>query len=165
MPAPYHIVDNSSTESVTVMPHPGGYASGRSPPQPPHRTHESRPILTHSSAAGEEPGFAGDYNRHYSTSGASVDSHMTGASGMTGNPFADIPGSGEPYPAWSADRQIPMSTEEIEDIFLDLAQKFGFQRDSMRNMVRVTALPSVLLPSCAPPSPSSIFRVPRRTIR
>ncbi|KAI1795898.1 1,3-beta-glucan synthase [Ganoderma leucocontextum] len=27
-----------------------------------------------------------------------------------------------------------MSTEEIEDIFLDLAQKFGFQKDSMRNM-------------------------------
>ncbi|PFH54366.1 glycosyltransferase family 48 protein [Amanita thiersii Skay4041] len=27
-----------------------------------------------------------------------------------------------------------MSTEEIEDIFLDLTQKFGFQRDSMRNM-------------------------------
>ncbi|OBZ75851.1 1,3-beta-glucan synthase component FKS1 [Grifola frondosa] len=32
------------------------------------------------------------------------------------------------------ERQIPMSTEEIEDIFLDLAQKFGFQKDSMRNM-------------------------------
>ena len=43
----------------------------------------------------------------------------------------------EPYPAWSAGRQIPMSTEEIEDIFLDLTQKFGFQRDSMRNMVSV----------------------------
>lgn len=41
----------------------------------------------------------------------------------------------EPYQAWSSDRQIPMSTEEIEDIFLDLTQKFGFQRDSMRNMV------------------------------
>jgi len=41
----------------------------------------------------------------------------------------------EPYPAWSADRQIPLSKEEIEDIFLDLQQKFGFQRDSMRNMV------------------------------
>jgi 1,3-beta-glucan synthase len=27
-----------------------------------------------------------------------------------------------------------MSVEEIEDIFLDLTQKFGFQRDSMRNM-------------------------------
>lgn len=26
-----------------------------------------------------------------------------------------------------------MSSEEIEDIFLDLTQKFGFQRDSMRN--------------------------------
>ncbi|KIK59915.1 glycosyltransferase family 48 protein [Collybiopsis luxurians FD-317 M1] len=27
-----------------------------------------------------------------------------------------------------------MSTEEIEDVFIDLTQKFGFQRDSMRNM-------------------------------
>jgi len=42
----------------------------------------------------------------------------------------------EPYPAWGADRQIPLSKEEIEDVFLDLTQKFGFQRDSMRNMVR-----------------------------
>ncbi|EIN14554.1 1,3-beta-glucan synthase [Punctularia strigosozonata HHB-11173 SS5] len=40
----------------------------------------------------------------------------------------------EPYPAWTAERQIPLSKEEIEDIFLDLQQKFGFQRDSMRNM-------------------------------
>ena len=43
----------------------------------------------------------------------------------------------EPYPAWSAERNIPLSKEEIEDIFLDLTQKFGFQRDSMRNMVRI----------------------------
>ncbi|KAL1660315.1 glycosyltransferase family 48 protein [Schizophyllum commune] len=50
------------------------------------------------------------------------------------SPFADPGiGSNEPYPAWSVERQIPMSTEEIEDIFLDLTQKFGFQRDSMRN--------------------------------
>ncbi|KAG8850376.1 1,3-beta-D-glucan synthase [Tulasnella sp. 330] len=41
--------------------------------------------------------------------------------------------SREPYPAWSAERQIPLSKEEIEDIFLDLTQKFGFQRESMRN--------------------------------
>lgn len=46
-------------------------------------------------------------------------------------------GAREAYPAWSADRQIPISKEEIEDIFLDLTQKFGFQRDSMRNMVRI----------------------------
>jgi 1,3-beta-glucan synthase len=44
-------------------------------------------------------------------------------------------GGREPYPAWSSERQIPLSKEEIEDIFLDLQQKFGFQRDSMRNMV------------------------------
>ncbi|KKY20183.1 putative glucan synthase [Diplodia seriata] len=42
--------------------------------------------------------------------------------------------SREPFPAWSADSQIPLSKEEIEDIFMDLTAKFGFQRDSMRNM-------------------------------
>lgn len=42
--------------------------------------------------------------------------------------------SREPYPAWTSDAQIPLSKEEIEDIFLDLCGKFGFQRDSMRNM-------------------------------
>ncbi|KAJ6445182.1 acetylornithine deacetylase [Purpureocillium lavendulum] len=35
---------------------------------------------------------------------------------------------------WSSDANIPLSKEEIEDIFLDLTAKFGFQRDSMRNM-------------------------------
>ncbi|KAJ7285846.1 glycosyltransferase family 48 protein [Mycena rebaudengoi] len=74
-----------------------------------------------------------DTNRRYNPS---VDSH---SSIPSTSPFAD-PGTGssEPYPAWSADRQIPMSTEEIEDIFLDLTQKFGFQRDSMRNMFDFT---------------------------
>jgi hypothetical protein len=59
----------------------------------------------------------------------SVSSHtsVTTRPGLTS--YAD------PYPAWSADKQIPISYEEIEDIFLDLTQKFGFQRDSMRNQV------------------------------
>ncbi|ORY60728.1 1,3-beta-glucan synthase component-domain-containing protein [Pseudomassariella vexata] len=42
--------------------------------------------------------------------------------------------SREPYPAWTSDAQIPLSKEEVEDIFVDLVAKFGFQRDSMRNM-------------------------------
>ena len=42
--------------------------------------------------------------------------------------------SREPYPAWTSDAQVPVSKEEVEDIFLDLTAKFGFQRDSMRNM-------------------------------
>ncbi|KAG8899879.1 1,3-beta-D-glucan synthase [Tulasnella sp. 403] len=46
-------------------------------------------------------------------------------------------GTGSPgyemYPAWVNSRNPPMSKEEIEDIFHDLAQKFGFQRDNMRN--------------------------------
>ena len=42
--------------------------------------------------------------------------------------------SREPYPAWTSEAQIPVSKEEVEDIFMDLTAKFGFQRDSMRNM-------------------------------
>ncbi|SCW00047.1 LAFE_0B08284g1_1 [Lachancea fermentati] len=40
----------------------------------------------------------------------------------------------EPYPAWTADDQSPVTVEQIEDVFIDLANRFGFQRDSMRNM-------------------------------
>jgi hypothetical protein len=64
----------------------------------------------------------------------SVGSNLSGISGFQ-SPLAEIPGSSEPYPAWSSEKQIPISAEEIEDIFLDLTYKFGFQKDSMRNMV------------------------------
>ncbi len=40
----------------------------------------------------------------------------------------------EPYPAWSGEAQVPVSKEEIEEIFVELTNKLGFQRDSMRNM-------------------------------
>ena len=40
----------------------------------------------------------------------------------------------EPYPAWTADNQAPATIEQIEDAFIDLTNRFGFQRDSMRNM-------------------------------
>jgi len=84
------------------------------------------PFLTLSLPASPHSEYAPPY-------ASSVDSH---SSVPSISPFAD-PGTGafEQYPAWSTNRQIPMSTEEIEDIFLDLTQKFGFQRDSMRNMV------------------------------
>ncbi|KIL69738.1 glycosyltransferase family 48 protein [Amanita muscaria Koide BX008] len=68
-----------------------------------------------------------DSTRSYAPS---VDSHAS----MTMQPPESRLLSSEPYPAWSSDKQIPISVEEIEDIFLDLTQKFGFQRDSMRNM-------------------------------
>ena len=67
---------------------------------------------------------------------------VVGLSASSTPTFIDGPHGREPYPAWSSERQIPLSKEEIEDIFLDLTQKFGFQRDSMRNMVRI---PSTLL--------------------
>jgi 1,3-beta-glucan synthase len=40
----------------------------------------------------------------------------------------------EPWPAWTTENQIPLSKEEIETIFNELQQKFGFQMDSVRNM-------------------------------
>ncbi|CCF58979.1 hypothetical protein KAFR_0F03830 [Kazachstania africana CBS 2517] len=39
----------------------------------------------------------------------------------------------DPYPAWTADPQAPVSIQQIEDVFIELTDKFGFQRDSMRN--------------------------------
>ncbi|OMH85290.1 1,3-beta-glucan synthase component FKS1 [Zancudomyces culisetae] len=39
-----------------------------------------------------------------------------------------------PYPSWSDPNQIPLSKEEIEDIFKDLTHRLGFQQDSMRNL-------------------------------
>jgi len=56
--------------------------------------------------------------------------------------IVDFGSARDSYPAWSTERQIPLSKEEIEDIFLDLTQKFGFQRDSMRNMVSITHAPT-----------------------
>lgn len=40
----------------------------------------------------------------------------------------------EPYPAWTVEANIPLSKEEIEDVLIDLANKFGFQKDSSRNV-------------------------------
>ncbi|KAJ7905102.1 1,3-beta-glucan synthase subunit FKS1, domain-1-domain-containing protein, partial [Mycena leptocephala] len=75
------------------------------------------------------------YAQRYATSAESLNAQRTG---HTSSPttFSEYTTGGSPdaYPAWSADRHIPLSKEEIEDIFLDLTQKFGFQRDSMRNM-------------------------------
>ncbi|KAG2157090.1 glycosyltransferase family 48 protein [Suillus clintonianus] len=84
---------------------------------------DSNPFAGHDSASD-----AGHGSRSYAPS---INSQ---ASQPYGSPFADSGQAAHPYPAWSPDRQIPISMEEIEDIFLDLTQKFGFQRDSMRNM-------------------------------
>lgn len=77
------------------------------------------------------------YGQRYPPSSESLGPRM-GMSDSNATAYAEYagpPGAREPYPAWTAERQIPLSKEEIEDIFLDLTQKFGFQRDSMRNMV------------------------------
>jgi 1,3-beta-glucan synthase len=65
-----------------------------------------------------------------------------GVSDFSTATIADFGSARDAYSAWSTERQIPLSKEEIEDIFLDLTQKFGFQRDSMRNMVGVTHAPT-----------------------
>ena len=79
------------------------------------------------------------YGHKYAPSAESLGPPPSGLSESSTPTFLDHgpAGAKEAYPAWGADRQIPLSKEEIEDIFLDLTQKFGFQRDSMRNMVRL----------------------------
>ncbi|KAI9292872.1 1-3-beta-glucan synthase [Neoconidiobolus thromboides FSU 785] len=52
--------------------------------------------------------------------------------------YFDLPGHRSlakdyPWPAWSTQNQVPLSKEEILDIFMDLKAKFGFQTDSIRN--------------------------------
>ncbi|EDK37070.2 hypothetical protein PGUG_01168 [Meyerozyma guilliermondii ATCC 6260] len=66
------------------------------------------------------------------SSGASTP--IYGGAGGNYDPTQFQISSSMPYPAWSADAQAPVKVEHIEDIFIDLANKFGFQRDSMRNM-------------------------------
>ncbi|KAI0243644.1 1,3-beta-D-glucan synthase [Massospora cicadina] len=38
-----------------------------------------------------------------------------------------------PWPAWSIENQVPISKEEVWDVFEDLALRFGFQKSSIRN--------------------------------
>ncbi|CAL1710231.1 unnamed protein product [Somion occarium] len=80
------------------------------------------------------------YGQKYAPSAESLGPARVGVSESSTPTFVDHgpAGAREAYPAWGAERQIPLSKEEIEDIFLDLTQKFGFQRDSMRNMFDFT---------------------------
>ncbi|KAG9313770.1 1,3-beta-glucan synthase subunit FKS1, domain-1-domain-containing protein [Chiua virens] len=77
------------------------------------------------------------YGRGYAPSAESLGQSRMGPSESSATAYVEYAaasGVRDQYPAWTTERQIPLSKEEIEDIFLDLAQKFGFQRDSMRNM-------------------------------
>jgi len=87
----------------------------------------------------DPPDTDSDYDVYEQRLGPSAESPNGGRSSVQN--MGDFGGSQyntghEPYPAWGAERVIPLSKEEIEDIFLALQQKFGFQRDSMRSMVR-----------------------------
>ena len=68
---------------------------------------------------------AGPYQGSYDRSGADSPNFTDyESSSAHGAPYSRLR---EPYPAWSNEQQIPLSKEEIEDVFIDLANKFGFQ--------------------------------------
>jgi 1,3-beta-glucan synthase len=76
------------------------------------------------------------YVQRYEPSSESLAAPHMGVSESSTPTIVDSGGGArDAYPAWFTERQIPLSKEEIGVIFLDLTQKFGFQRDSMRNMV------------------------------
>ncbi|KAJ7628667.1 1,3-beta-glucan synthase [Roridomyces roridus] len=117
------------------------------PPQP--RSNYDVESDTHRGPYSSESGSPGTYDgrgfydQHTYDPYPPQDSDSESGIGVsTSAPHAEYTGGAgqirEAYPAWSADRQIPLSKEEIEDVFLDLTQKFGFQRDSMRNMFDFT---------------------------
>ncbi|EJD47468.1 1,3-beta-glucan synthase [Auricularia subglabra TFB-10046 SS5] len=110
-----------------------------------HRNRDSSYSLA--SAASSTGAGPYDYNdQQYPPDSGADDSEWEGRSyresigGSTTPGYTEYstPSQRPPYPAWTADRDIPLSQEEIADIFLDLAQKFGFQRDSERNMYDFT---------------------------
>lgn len=95
------------------------------------------------SYGGQTPGTPGydQYGTQYTPSQMSYGGQRSSGASTPiygGNPNYDPTqfqlSSNLPYPAWSADPQAPIKVEHIEDIFIDLTNKFGFQRDSMRNM-------------------------------
>ncbi|KAK4056301.1 1,3-beta-D-glucan synthase [Microbotryomycetes sp. JL221] len=98
----------------------------------------SRPMYAHapSSESFGLPPPAAPFQGSYDRSGADSPGLYTDyeSSSAHGAYAAAQRASREPYPAWSNEQQIPLSKEEIEDVFIDLTNKFGFQRDSMRNM-------------------------------
>ncbi|CAG8459552.1 671_t:CDS:2 [Ambispora gerdemannii] len=49
--------------------------------------------------------------------------------------YSHAPDSNAVYASWSSDdHKVPVPKEEIEDIFTELTDKFGFQKQSMRNI-------------------------------
>lgn len=101
----------------------------------------NRPSFPLSASSAHPPPAADSHSDAGHGSRSYAPSIISQVSQAYGSPFGD-PGQGAyPYPAWAPDKQIPISMEEIEDIFLDLTHKFGFQRDSMRNMVRSSLCP------------------------
>lgn len=80
-------------------------------------------------------GYGNNYtpsNMSYGDPNSGSSTPYYGAGGMYDQGMISLPS--DPYPAWTADNQAPVPIEQIEDVFIDLTNKFGFQRDSMRNM-------------------------------
>lgn len=111
----------------------------------------SPPLLTPPPAQDTTDSEGDPYGPRYTPSVESIGPSRSMPQGPSTTHTDFPPQQQDSYPAWSPERQIPLSKEEIEDVFLDLAQKFGFQRDSMRNMVGpFLSMPVVRSPGLSP---------------
>lgn len=128
--------------------YPGGYEQGGYDPQ----YYQGGGYPSYSSYQdgfqGYQGGYQGgyDYGQGYLPQASSIADYDASSfqqphrsSGTSTPVYGDMmapttAGSREPYPAWTVQNQVPITKEQIEDIFIDLANKFGFQRDSLRNI-------------------------------
>ncbi|KAF7292772.1 Glycosyltransferase family 48 protein [Mycena indigotica] len=116
---------------------------GRRYDPPPRSNHDMDDADTYPSGS-NSPGSYQDHGPGFYNNDGNYDpyppqdSDSEGSGPAPTSTYAEYPTAAgqvpEAYPAWSTERDIPLSKEEIEDVFLDLAQKFGFQRDNERNM-------------------------------
>ncbi|KAI5450042.1 1,3-beta-D-glucan synthase [Naganishia albida] len=118
-------------------PGPGGLPSAPIPPNPQQQPYyDPDPEMTERYEGGgmgretwaSESGVSDAYGSQQGIQGYSRSSTPTYEESREGHRAR------EPYPAWNQDANIPLSKEEIEDVLIDLANKFGFQKDSCRNV-------------------------------
>lgn len=136
-PNPYQKAGGQPNYPYNNQPHagPGGIPAQPVPPNPQQGGYyDADPEMRERYEGGgmgretwaSESGYSGEYSQQQAGYYPSRASTPTYTEGSTGGHRGR-----EPYPAWTQEANIPLSKEEIEDVLIDLANKFGFQKGEL----------------------------------